>query len=153
LDRGGRTFKGYNGNLVVSDGGVRIPGGAKPSVMTGTLRGEKFIPWDSIVAAQYRKANLAGVGYLQLSLRGGSGAKGCLREAIKDENTVTWANSFTAKTKNREFAEARDLILAHLDTATGTKVCPECAASVKVTANVWCFCGCRFDSATGSPAS
>jgi Uncharacterised protein family UPF0547 len=149
-----RTFKGYNGNLVVSDTGVRITGGAKRSAMTGTLRGEKFIPWESIVPAQYRGANLAGVGYLQLSLRGGSEAKGGLMEAVKDENTVTWSNFPTGRKKNREFAEARDLILAHLNPATDTKVCPECAESIKVAANVCRFCGYRFESPTpDSPGS
>lgn len=36
------------------------------------LLGKKFIPWDSIVAVQYKKASvLGGVGYFQLSLKGG----------------------------------------------------------------------------------
>jgi hypothetical protein len=42
------------------------------ALQSGKLRGEQFIPYESIVGVQFRKANLAGVGYLQLSLRGGS---------------------------------------------------------------------------------
>lgn len=140
-----RVFKGYNGNLVLSDAGVRIQGGAKRSVMTQTLRGEKIIPWESIVAVQYRAANLAGVGYLQLSLRGGSEAKLGLSQAVKDENTVTWSN-VRPKRKNREFAEARQIILERIDPTTDTKICPDCAETIKQAATVCRYCGYRFDS-------
>lgn len=137
-----RVFKGRNGDLVISDAGVRITGGVKRSVMTGRLRGEKFIPWESIVAAQYRKANFLTVGYLQLSLQGGREAKAGLKEAVNDENTVTWGPT----AKNQEFAQARDIILARIDPATDTKMCPECAERVKSAAKVCRFCGYRFDA-------
>src|SRR5439155_12187014 len=123
---GDRRFKGYNGDLVLTDSGVRIVRGLKGSLMQQKLRGEKFIPWESIVAVQYRKANLAGVGYLQLSLRGGSEAKAGLTEAARDENTVTWSNvPSLGRKKNAEFADARDLILQRISpTAVESKVCP-----------------------------
>lgn len=76
-------------------------------------------PTGSIVAVQYRGTNLAGAGYLQLSLRGGSEAKGALRQARRDENTVMWAAGVPSywRKKNAEFAEARDLILEKISAA------------------------------------
>jgi hypothetical protein len=142
-----RVFRGYNGNLVLSDAGVKITRRVKGIVLQQSLRGEKLIPWQSIVAVQYKKAGV-NVGYLQLSLRGGSEAKGAFKEALLDENTVTWVRAWP---KNAEFAEARDLILemitSHASSAktdTSTKTCPDCAEEVKEAAKVCRFCGYRF---------
>jgi hypothetical protein len=41
---------------------VRITRGAKGFVLQGALRGEKLIPWESIVAVQFRKAGFSGAG-------------------------------------------------------------------------------------------
>jgi hypothetical protein len=143
-----RVFKGMTGNLVISDGGVTIVRGKKGFATTAMLRGDKQIPWESIVAVQYKKASLiGGSGYLQLSLRGGSEAKSGLMQATSDENTITWSN-FNSAQKNAEFAEARDLIQERITPKTvATKVCPECAEEVKEAANVCRFCGYRFDAA------
>ena len=142
-----RIVKGFNGNLIITDSGVRITRGGKGWLLQGgRLRGEKFVPWESIVAVQFKKAHeLTGAGYLQLSLRGGSESKAGLMEAVDDENTVTWAN-IRPRQKNKEFAEARDLILARIAPAQdAVKTCPECAEDVKAAANVCRFCGHRFD--------
>jgi hypothetical protein len=119
-----------------------ISRGAKGfALQGGKLRGEKLIPWGSIVAVQFKKASkLTGVGYLQLSLRGGSEAKGGLRDATQDENTVTWSNLRSA-VKNREFSEARDIIQARIAAPLAdTKICPDCAEEVKAAATVCRFC-------------
>jgi hypothetical protein len=141
-----RIFKGYNGDLTISDAGISIYRGAKGFLLQGmTIRGEKQIPWESIVAVQYKKASiLGGVGYIQLSLRGGSEAKGGLIQATQDENTVTWSNINSAK-KNEEFAEARDIILAKLVPVKDTKVCPACAEDIKAAAKICRFCGHKFE--------
>jgi hypothetical protein len=131
-------LKGYNGTLVLGDAGVTIKRGARGFLLGGgTVRGDKFVPYETIVAVQFKRPGLS-VGYLQLSLRGGSEAKSGVMEATKDENTVT----FTAA-KIKEFTEARDLIMARLG-AGETKVCPDCAETVKAAANVCRFCGYRF---------
>jgi len=142
-----RVFKGYNGDLIIRDSGVTITRGAKGFLLQGlSLRGDKVIPWDSIVAVQYKKASiLGGVGYLQLSLRGGSEAKGGLIQATQDENTLTWSN-FRASTKNEEFAEARDLVLARIAPSRDLKKCPACAEDVKSAATICRFCGHKFTS-------
>jgi hypothetical protein len=140
-----RIFKGYNGDLKISDSGVTITRGAKGFLLQGlTLRGEKLIPWDSIVAVQYKEASvLGGVGYLQLSLRGGSEAKGGLIQATRDENTVRWSNIRAAK-KNEEFAAAHDLILVRIVPIHEVKICPACAEEVKAAATLCRFCGHKF---------
>ena len=83
-----RVLLGYNGNLILRENGVLITRGAKGFWTQGSIRGEKLIPWESVVAVQFKKAGFGLQGYLQLSLRGGSEAKSGIGEAIKDENTV-----------------------------------------------------------------
>lgn len=124
-----RLFKGFNGNLILNDSGVKITRGGKGFVTQRTNRDDKFIPWENIVAVQYRKASfLGGVGYIHLSLRGGSEAEVGLMQAIQDENTVTWANINPGK-KNKEFSEAYNIILDKI--SSNSKTCPSCAEEVK----------------------
>lgn len=68
------------------------------------LRGDKSIPYSSIVAVQFKKAGLT-AGYIQLTIRGGFEAKSGVNEAIKDENTVTFQLN-----KNKLFAELKNVI-------------------------------------------
>lgn len=100
-----KEFKGYNGTLVLTDNGVIIKRGLKGFAFGGgSIRGDKTIPYSSIVAVQFKKAGITS-GYLQLSLRAGSEAKAGVIEAVKDENTVTFQFN-----KNKLFAKARELI-------------------------------------------
>ncbi len=101
---GDLLYKGYNGNLVLTDRGVVVQRGAKGLLLQQSLRGEKEIPYDSIVAVQFKKGGMM-AGYIQLSLRGGSEAKRGINEALKDENTVSF--QFTS---NGRFQEAREII-------------------------------------------
>jgi hypothetical protein len=99
-------FKGYNANLIITDNGIVIQRSVlKGSFGTGMLRGDKTIPYKSIVAVQFKKAKLFN-GYIQFSLKGGSEAKAGLREANKDENTVV----FVRPRKNSEFIKAKNII-------------------------------------------
>lgn len=98
-------YKGYNGTVILTDKGVVIKRGAKGFLLGGgMLRGDKTIPYSSIVAVQCKKAGVLS-GYLQLSLRGGSEAKSGVTQAVKDENTVTFQIN-----KNNLFFELKDRI-------------------------------------------
>jgi hypothetical protein len=98
-------YKGYNGTLILTSDGVIIKRGAKGYMLGGgMLRGDKTIPYSSIVAVQLKKAGMT-AGYLQLTLSGGSEAKSGLFQSIKDENTV----NFHA-TKNNLFQKAKEVI-------------------------------------------
>src|SRR3990167_1774863 len=100
-----KEFKGYNGTLILTDTGVIIKRGAKGFLLGGgMLRGDKTIPYSSIVAVQLKKAGLV-AGYLQLTLKGGSEAKSGLFQSTTDENTVNFHSG-----KNQIFEEAKTLI-------------------------------------------
>jgi hypothetical protein len=102
-----KEYKGYNGTLILTDTGVVIKRGMKGFLLGGgMLRGDKSIPYSSIVAVQLKKAGLV-AGYIQLTLMGGSEAKGGLFQSAKDENSI----NFQAFGKNNElFLEAKEVI-------------------------------------------
>jgi len=139
--RMGEEVKGYNGILVLEEGGVTFRRGKRGfAVGGGFARGDKFIPYGSIVAVQLKKPGV-GVGYLQLSLRGGSEAKRGIGQAVRDENTVTFQTDFP------KWERTRDLIMKRaFPELEATKVCPDCAETVKEAAKVCRFCGYRFEA-------
>jgi len=100
-----KEFKGYNGTLILTNTGVIIKRGIKGFLLGGgMLRGDKTIPYSSIIAVQLKKAGLT-AGYIQLTLKGGSEAKAGLFQSVKDENTINFYNN-----KNKDFEEAKRLI-------------------------------------------
>ncbi len=100
-----QTFKGYNGTLILGDNTVLIKRGLRGVLLGGgMLRGDKTIPYTSIVAVQLKKAGLT-AGYLQLTLKGGSEAKAGLFQSTMDENSVNFYSN-----RNKDFEEARRLI-------------------------------------------
>jgi hypothetical protein len=100
------TYKGYNGTVVLSATGLTIKRGAKGFLLGGgKVRGDKTIPYTSIVAVQYKKPGFT-IGYLQLTLRGGSDPKAGVIEATEDENTVTFQRKKVAK----RFLELKEII-------------------------------------------
>lgn len=103
----GKEYKGYNGTLVLNDNGIVIKRGIKGFLLGGgMLRGDKSIPYTSIVAVQLKKAGMT-AGYIQLTLTGGSEAKSGLFQSTTDENSI----NFHALGKNNElFVEAKGLI-------------------------------------------
>jgi len=104
-----KEYKGYNGTLILTNSGVIIKRGIKGFLLGGgKLRGDKTIPYSSIVAVQLKKAGLT-AGYLQLTLKGGSEAKGGLFQSTTDENTVNFHSG-----KNKIFIEAKELIEKHI---------------------------------------
>ncbi len=52
------------------------------------LRGDKTIPYNSIVAVLLAKGGFLHAGYLQLTLKGGSGIDQGLFQAVNDRNTI-----------------------------------------------------------------
>jgi len=103
-----KEYKGYNGTIILTDTGVIIKRGLKGFLLGGgMIRGDKSIPYTSIIAVQFKKAGLV-AGYLQLTLTGGSEAKGGLFQSATDENTINF-HAWTKK-DNELFAEAKELI-------------------------------------------
>ncbi|OGY23707.1 MAG: hypothetical protein A2172_00070 [Candidatus Woykebacteria bacterium RBG_13_40_15] len=99
-----KEYKGYNGTLMLTDTGVIIKRGLKGVLLGGGfLRGDKTIPYKSIVAVQLKKAGMT-AGYIQLTLMGGSEAKSGLFESTRDENSINFYSN------NEKFEEAKKLI-------------------------------------------
>jgi len=106
-----KEFKGYNGTLILTNTGVIIKRGIKGFLLGGgMLRGDKTIPYSSIIAVQLKKAGLT-AGYIQLTLKGGSEAKAGLFQSVKDENTINFYSN-----KNKDFEEAKRLIEEKIST-------------------------------------
>ncbi len=104
-----KEYKGYNGTLVLTDTGIIIRRGAKGFLFGGlTLKGDKSIPYRSIIAVQLKKAGLT-AGYIQLTLKGGSEAKAGLFESVSDENSINFHSAFGGN-NNQLFKEAKELI-------------------------------------------
>jgi len=110
-----KDFKGYNGSFLLSENAVIIKRGIAAALLGHGLKGDKTIPYSSIIAVQFKKAGLT-AGYLQLTLKGGNEAKGGLFEAAKDENTVCFYNW-----DNKKFEEAKTLIEERLSSTGGTQ--------------------------------
>ena len=104
-----KEYKGYNGTLILTDTGVIIKRGIKGFLLGGgKIRGDKTIPYSSIVAIQLKKAGIT-AGYLQLTLKGGSEAKGGLFESALDENSINFHSAFGGN-NNELFLEVKNLI-------------------------------------------
>lgn len=102
-----KEYKGYNGTIILQDNALVIKRGVKGFLLGGgMLRGEKTIPFGSIVAVQLKKARMT-AGYIQLTLMGGSEAKSGLFQSTTDENSVNFQNW---KDNNEKFAELKKLI-------------------------------------------
>jgi len=74
------------------------------------LKGQKEIPIRSIVALQFKPANMFISGYLQLTLTGGSEAKGGWQQGGIDENTVEFI-----KSEESQFRKVKDLLDAKIE--------------------------------------
>jgi len=108
-------YKGYNGTLILMETGVVLKRGLKGFLLGGGyLRGEKSIPYSSIVAVQLKKAGLT-AGYIQLTLKGGSESKGGLFQSTRDENSI---NFFSGK--NAIFLEAKQIIESKIGSSGGS---------------------------------
>lgn len=100
-----KIYKGYNGDLILTDRTAVIKRGAKGFWLGGGfLRGDKTIPYQSIVAVQLKKAGLT-AGYIQLTLKGGSEPKGGLFQSTTDENSIHFYSG-----GNKLFQEAKEMI-------------------------------------------
>lgn len=110
-----KEYKGYNGTLVITPTGVIIKRGIRGVLLGGGfLRGDKTIPYKSIVAVQLKKAGLT-AGYIQLTLQGGSEAKGGLMQSTKDENSIHFYSP-----GNSKFEEAKRLIEDQISSVAGS---------------------------------
>lgn len=102
-----KEYKGYNGTVILQDKALIIKRGAKGLLLGGgMLRGDKTIPYSSIVAVQLKKAGMV-AGYIQFTLMGGSEAKGGIFQSTFDENSVNFHNRHK---NNEKFEELKNIV-------------------------------------------
>jgi hypothetical protein len=80
--------KGHNGQIELYGNKVCIRRKGVLAFLTQGLKGDKEIMISSISSIQFKKASAWTNGYIQFSFIGGQEAKGGIRQATKDENTV-----------------------------------------------------------------
>ena len=104
-------LKGYNGSFIINDTGIIIKKGMKGFWLGGgKIRGDKTIPYSSIVAVQFKKAGML-AGYLHLTLIGGMDANAGIFDMAKDENTIAFHQWGGNKGGNNEkFESAKNII-------------------------------------------
>jgi len=103
---GGNYFKGYNGQVEVSDTGVTITRKGLLGLLTHGFKGEKRFPFTSISAVQFKNAGMFVNGYIQFSILGGVEARGGVLDASSDENTVM----FWQGAQDEAFARLREIV-------------------------------------------
>lgn len=109
-------FKGYNGTLILTDSGVVIKRGLKGFLLGGgMIRGDKTIPYKSIVAVQLKRAKWT-AGYIQLTLVGGTDATSGLFQSTKDENSINFHDK-----QNDAFEEAKRIIEEKINEKSGSR--------------------------------
>ncbi len=102
-----KIYKGYNGTIILNDRGLVIKRGLRGALLGGGfIRGDKTIPYTSIVAVQLKKAGML-AGYIQFTLSGGSDAKGGVFQSARDENSI---NFHRHSGNNEKFAELKALV-------------------------------------------
>lgn len=110
-----KEFKGYNGSIILEDKSLVIKRGLRGIFLGGGFfRGDKTIPYSSIIAVQLKKAGLL-AGYIQLTLSGGSEAKGGVFQAGYDENSI---NFYNKNNNNEKFLELKKLIEEKITSST-----------------------------------
>ncbi|TRT90474.1 MAG: hypothetical protein EWV82_00135 [Microcystis aeruginosa Ma_AC_P_19900807_S299] len=97
------VFEGRSGTLVITDTGIIIK--RNGGLFSGYPSGQKNIPYSSITAIQFKRADIT-VGFIQFTLKGGIEAKAGVFEAVTDENTIT----FGTEERSQEFEKAKQII-------------------------------------------
>lgn len=97
------VFEGRSGTLVITDTGIIIK--RNGGLFSGYPSGQKNIPYSSITAIQFKRADIT-VGFIQFTLQGGIEAKAGVFEAVTDENTIT----FGTEERTQEFEKAKQII-------------------------------------------
>lgn len=98
-------FKGYNGQLTVTDTKLIIKRKGLLGFISNGSAGDKEIPIKSITAIQFKKASMLTNGQIQFSIQGELGNKGNSLSSVGDENTIL----FTKK-QSESFEMAKNLI-------------------------------------------
>lgn len=91
------VVKGLTGQIELDQNGVTIHRKGLIPLLCHGFKGSKTIPYNSIVAVEFRPGGFLINGYLKLTLRGGPGSDGGIISALRDGNTVVFTLFSNAK--------------------------------------------------------
>ena len=101
--------KGANGQIELTDTVLRISRKGALAFFTQGMKGDKEILIGQISSVQFKNATVWTRGYIQVAFLGGQEAKGGLRQAVSDENTVLFNEA-----DQKDFEKLRDEIMARI---------------------------------------
>ena len=96
---------GSNGSIEANEDGIKIKRKGFANFLTQGIQGEKFLPYSSIRAVQFKEAGGWMAGFIQFSTVGSIDRPGGILEATKDENAVLFE-----KKQQGNFEAVRNLI-------------------------------------------
>ena len=106
------TMEGVQDLLEVYPDKVTITPKGVLGFLNKGLKGTKSIPFTSIIAIQFRKADLFVNGFLQFTIPGGNESRGGVFAAVGDENTFMFR---VGNDGNRRASEIKDYIEAKVE--------------------------------------
>lgn len=116
------TMKGVQDLLEVFDDRVTITPKGVLGFLNKGIQGTKEIPFQSIVAVQFKEAGAVFSGYIQFTIPGGNENRGGVFNAAKDENTFMFAekknNALAIEIKTYIDSAVRKLRTPHADLPT-----------------------------------
>jgi Short C-terminal domain len=89
------------------------------------LKGTKTIPFTSITAMQFKKADVLTSGFLQFTVLGGNESRGGILAATKDENSFFFRSDNESALRIKDYVEKRVQEMRHAHSATPSSIADE----------------------------
>lgn len=100
---------GFGKRIELTDGGVHILRRGVLGKLLNYGKGDKHVAWRSITGVELKPVSLMHNGFIQILFQGSPEARGTIKDAPRDENTVVFG-----KRQQAAFEAIRDEILRRI---------------------------------------